>query len=86
MKKPVTVTRGSLLYAIAAILLVNFTVSGLSVAYTSHQRKESDKRWCALFTALDRPVPNTIQDPEQRERTRQTVALIHGLREDHGCI
>lgn len=86
MHKPVTVTRGAVLYAIVAMLLANITISVSGVAYTSRQQHESDKRWCRLLGDLDRPVDSRITDPNQRARTQATIARIHKLRIDLGCI
>jgi len=49
-------------------------------------RREQDRRWCALFATLDRPVPQTIKDPVQRARSEQAQRLFHKLRVDLGCV
>lgn len=86
LAKPVTITRGALLYAVLAILLSTLTMSILGVVYSDHQRREADHRWCTLFAVIDRPVDPKIKDPAQRARTQQTVNLMHDLRVSHGCV
>jgi len=86
MHKPVTITRGAVLYAIVAMLLANVSVSVSGVVYTNAQQRESDKRWCRLLGDLDRPVDPRITDPNQRARTQLTVKRIHILRKEMGCI
>lgn len=86
LAKPVTITRGGLLYVVLALFISTITVSAFSVIYTNHSKQEADKRWCTLFAAFDRPVPPEIKDPVQRARSEQTVAYMHQLRINHGCI
>lgn len=86
LKAPVTVTRGALLYAVLMLVISTVTISLGGVVYTNHTQKKADERWCTLFAVLDRPVSPDIKDPVQRERTRQTVALMHQLRVNHGCV
>jgi hypothetical protein len=87
-------------YGMVVAVLVGLLFVGsllLNVAYTQHVqdtadrrqaelRREGDQRWCALFEALDRPVPSTIKDPVQRARSEQAVRLFHQLRVDLGCV
>lgn len=86
LARPVTITRGALLYAVLAILLSTLTMSVLGVVYSDHQRREADHRWCQLFAVVDRPVDPNIKDPVQKARTQKTVELMHELRVSHGCI
>jgi hypothetical protein len=86
MHKQVVITRGALLYAVGAILLINLTVSATGILYTNYNQRQSDHKWCQLFRDLDRPVDPRITDPKQRERTQSTVNKIHKLRVEYGCI
>jgi hypothetical protein len=86
MHKQVTLTRGALLYAVLALILVNVTVSATGIVYTNYNQRQSDHKWCQLFRDLDRPVDPRITDPKQRERTQSIVAKIHKLRVEYGCV
>lgn len=84
-------------WSLLMVLLTAVLIAGANVAYTSHvqrqadarqerARHEADRRWCALFATLDRPVPPTIKDPVQRRRSQQAQQLFHQLRADLGCV
>jgi len=84
-------------YSLLQVALLFVGLSVLGFIYTSHVQRQSDarqdrarqvqdQRWCDLFETLDRPVPPTIKDPVQRQRSEQTQILLHRLRVDLGCV
>lgn len=73
---------------VMSLIVGVFFVASLvgSVAYTRHVQQQADRRWCALFQTLDRPVPPTIRDPVQRQRSQTSQRQFHRLRVDLGCV
>jgi hypothetical protein len=90
----VTSPRVRLWYALLVAFVACVVVAGSSVVYasavqrqaqarTEAERRDSDRRWCALLSDLDRayqtsPSPTT-------ETGRKVAAEIHKLRVGFGC-
>lgn len=97
MREQVTITRGLLVWLLVMAFLSPMAMAVTGVVYTNHVQQQteshfastqtqSDKRWCALFSAIDMPVNPAIKDPVQKARTEQVVAIIHRLRMDLHCL
>lgn len=68
-----------------AAMFVALSVAG--IAYTGHERRQSDKRWCDLLTTVDqpdRPIPST-GDSQRDAANRKAQQQLHQLRIDLGC-
>lgn len=93
MRERVLTTTGALRarWAVLMVLVSALLVAGACVLYTGHvqrqadqrqdhERREDDRRWCALLAKLDQPG-----QPATTERGRAIQRDIHQLRRDLGC-
>lgn len=75
----VIVTVSALMVAGACVLYTGH-VQRQSDLRQDHERREDDRRWCALLAKLDQPG-----QPATTERGRAIQRDIHQLRLDLGC-
>lgn len=63
-----------------AIVLSLLLMGGFVIVYTGYSQQQSDKRWCALFLALDPPGA-----PPTTGRGQIIQQLIRKLKADFHC-
>lgn len=67
-------------WSVAMIVLTVLLVAGAGVAYTSHVRREADRRWCRVLSMQANPDP-----PPATPRGWAQVREYQKLHRQFGC-
>lgn len=66
-------------YAMLAVMMSTLMLAGAGIWYTHYSQRQSDRRWCELFTIMSGGPPATT------ERGRVIADAMERLRVDLGC-
>ena len=69
-----------IVWAVAATALSLLVMFGFVIVYTGYAQNKADRRWCALWTALDppgQPAPTTERGLEVQRHIRKLRADFH---------
>jgi hypothetical protein len=81
----VVIRRGILVWLLVMSLISPMAVALGSVWFTGMTQRQSDRQWCELFEAIDRPTAPNVTDPATVKRNEDFRAKIHRLRVKKGC-